>query len=487
MNPGYDQPEHLGFDRKITRECMFCHNAYPTVQPFSDTYWQPHIFSETLPHGIGCQRCHGPGQQHIELAESLSATQQDIAGAIVNPKSLSAELSEDVCNQCHLQPSTQVLTQLVRADRSEYSYRPGQPLSGYRALLDFEDQGEERFEINHHAYRMRQSSCYLESNGGMSCLTCHDPHQKVSTADRIQHYRNSCLRCHQLEDCWQVADRINDTKVREGGPENITRVGNDAESARQSLSSIEALDCVECHMPKRRTHDVIHVTMTDHKIQANPDAQMILLAEREEPSPAAAETMPFDYWPERNAADGVKETELYISIAGSNLGNQRSLQTLANYLSGRPHAALLPLAEFSKAIEKRGSYEQQLLVLQETTKLYPDHVQVNLEMGMALSAAGLPEQALVYYQRSLEIGPALPETHLGLGMSMLHRGEIQSAEEHFREALRLRPLYADALLNLGIVLFSQQRWDEARDKLLLAKAVDLSMREADPYLDAIPK
>ena len=29
MNPGYDRPDHQDFRRKITPECMFCHNSYP--------------------------------------------------------------------------------------------------------------------------------------------------------------------------------------------------------------------------------------------------------------------------------------------------------------------------------------------------------------------------------------------------------------------------------------------------------------------------
>jgi hypothetical protein len=31
MSPGYDRPDHQGFGRKVTYDCMFCHNAYPSV------------------------------------------------------------------------------------------------------------------------------------------------------------------------------------------------------------------------------------------------------------------------------------------------------------------------------------------------------------------------------------------------------------------------------------------------------------------------
>ncbi len=66
MNPGYDRPDHVGFSRKINRECMFCHNAYPTGTEFgSDEHWYPNVFPDVLPHGIGCQRCHGPGASQV--------------------------------------------------------------------------------------------------------------------------------------------------------------------------------------------------------------------------------------------------------------------------------------------------------------------------------------------------------------------------------------------------------------------------------------
>ncbi len=64
MAPGYDTAYHDGVTRPITRECMFCHNAYPNVPPGTDAYGAPHVFPDELPQGTGCQRCHGPGAAH---------------------------------------------------------------------------------------------------------------------------------------------------------------------------------------------------------------------------------------------------------------------------------------------------------------------------------------------------------------------------------------------------------------------------------------
>lgn len=473
MNPGYDRPEHWGFQRKITRECMFCHNAYPAAEAASDDYWQPHIFPENLPHGIGCQRCHGPGKTHVELAAESTASVTAIRQSIVNPSELKSDLRDDVCYQCHLQPSSQILSEMVRIGRSDYSFRPGESLKKYRALLDYEeaDKAEERFEINHHPYRMRRSRCFTESSGALSCLTCHDPHRKIPVSAQMAHYREVCLSCHQANQCEIVEELI--------AGEGATAEGND--STHNLI--LDKVDCVECHMPERRTHDVIHATMTDHKIVARPPPADDRLAARAEP-PAVHGITPFPYWEEESDPSG--EMDLYIAIAGSHAGNDLQLRRLSALLGGAERPALQPLAELASAFRERGAVEEELQVLTRIVQSFPGHVQANLEMGMALAAIGQHQAALVYYQRALDIGPALPETHVGIGMAMLDGGEVQLAAEHFREAIELRPLYPEALLNLGIVLYALEQWSESRQMLLRALAADPSFVEAQAYLDMLP-
>ena len=47
---------------------MSCHNGYPRT-PVEDDGCGPR-FGDTLPEGIDCQRCHGPGQAHVEAVKS---------------------------------------------------------------------------------------------------------------------------------------------------------------------------------------------------------------------------------------------------------------------------------------------------------------------------------------------------------------------------------------------------------------------------------
>src|SRR5207249_4108620 len=41
---------------------------------------------------------------------------------------------------------------------------------------------------------MTRSRCYTESGGGLSCITCHDPHRDAATA--ADGYEAQCLACH---------------------------------------------------------------------------------------------------------------------------------------------------------------------------------------------------------------------------------------------------------------------------------------------------
>ncbi|MFK7737982.1 MAG: tetratricopeptide repeat protein [Pirellulaceae bacterium] len=477
LNPGYDNANHLGFQRKITRECMFCHNAFPVgYKAGSDAHWQPHLFPEKLPQGIGCQRCHGPGLAHVDLANS-GATAHEINEAIVNPSNLSQERSEDVCLQCHLQPSSQIVSEFVREDRGEFSFRPGEALVDFRALVDYSSgkSKNDHFEINHHAYRMHQSECYVQSKA-MTCTTCHNPHQRVADELRVSFYRDKCLECHKVETCSE-AQSIETSREIVGQPHSPEG------HATQGIA-----DCVACHMPKRRTNDVIHAVMTDHKIVAKIGPENERLAAKTEPASPNKDTRIFAYRnPTRNNQTD-KSVDLYAAIASSDLGNQRALQLLKSYVaSAGKKASVLALSELARAAQKQGDFQTELDALLQTVNQFPDHVQANLEMGMALAAIGRPEQANVYYQNSLRIGPPLPETFVGIGMTMLARNELTRARENFAKAVTLRPYYPEALINLGITLFALGELDESKKILEAALAADPSFVEAEQYLGEIAK
>src|ERR1051325_4503823 len=165
MAPGYDRPDHEGVLRRARLECVFCHDAYPGLATNArDGYWRNQGEPAALPEGIGCQRCHGPGAEHVQRAMNEAG---DVKSSIINPMRLASARRNDVCYECHMQPSV-VVPGIRKFGRDINSFRPGQPLSDYILHLDIDDRGmprPQRFEINHHPYRLEQSRCFRESGG----------------------------------------------------------------------------------------------------------------------------------------------------------------------------------------------------------------------------------------------------------------------------------------------------------------------------------
>jgi len=158
MNPGFDRPDQPDFRRRISQECIFCHNAYPTVTEDSDRTGGDASFPGKMPEGIDCQRCHGPGGAHIRATQKVNSTADEIRKAIINPARLSSERNLEVCMQCHLESTSARLPYSVRRfGRGVFSYRPGEPLADYAVHFDRAPDSEhkERFEIVNQAYRLR--------------------------------------------------------------------------------------------------------------------------------------------------------------------------------------------------------------------------------------------------------------------------------------------------------------------------------------------
>jgi predicted CXXCH cytochrome family protein len=484
MNPGYDRPDHDGFRRPITYDCMFCHNAYPAIpagheQPFA----QP-VYSGALPEGIDCQRCHGPGSRHVKLAATAGAKREDIRNAIVNPSRLSPERQMEVCMQCHLETTSFPLPNAIqRYERGPFSYQPGEPLSDF--ILNFDHAPgtgrEDKFEIVNAAYRLRRSACFLKSNGPNSkrkllCTTCHNPHDVPRGEDAARHYTAVCRQCHASSFDKQVA----------------------------AGKHTRATGCVDCHMPKRRTEDVVHVTATDHYIQRQKPADDLLAErpERQETGSSAYRGPVVLYYPE--TLPHTPENDLDIAVAqvkqSSNLreGIERLSAAIAKYSPERPEyylelaealqssgqlAKALPvyreavrrnpkfavgLQKLGTALRRAGQYPESMETLRQAASLEPARALTWHELGLTYRALGRSADAVAAIGRAVAMDPDMPEAHNNLGIIWFAGGERARAEEAFREAIRIRPDYADAHGNLANLFSGGSHPNEARGQFEIA-------------------
>lgn len=462
MNPGYDQLSHDGFRRKIAYECMFCHNGYPRVPAGHERVGAEPVYLDPLPEGIDCQRCHGPGSRHVSLAQTAGSTRDAIRGAIVNPAKLSRERREEICIQCHLESTSFPLpNSLPRYDRGPFGYRPGEPLSGSWLFFDHArgaDRGD-KFEIVNAVYRLWKSPCFLESNGALECRTCHNPHDVPRGTAAVRQYDAACRSCHATEFDRAVADGRHP----------------------------DARGCADCHMPKRRTEDVVHALATDHLIQRRPPAGDLraALEERHEVGDKAYRGEVVLQYPPKLPASA--ENELYLALAqvidGSNL--PAGIPRLAAALEKSPGAraefylalaeayrqtgrldkavplfreavrreprSVFALHKLGSALRHSGMLAESETVLQRATVVDARNAVAWQELGLTLSAQGKTAKAIEALQRATVLDPDLPEPHSNLGNLWLQSGDREKALAAFREAIRIQPDYADAHNNMGVL------------------------------------
>lgn len=194
--------EHFGkaFEGELLHRCIRCHTTHYEVQ--GDQL-------ENAMFGVQCEACHGPGRDHAAAAE---AREFDRAKRLLRrPQTPHEEVQ--LCGRCHRLPEDIDPERLQR-------YPP--------SVVRFQPVG------------LMQSRCYLESDGRLGCLNCHDPHGHVTTRSKAEQVA-ACRNCH-----------------REG------------EDALCAAGHIEG--CVDCHM--RSVEIVPGISFRDHWIRAQPPAVM---------------------------------------------------------------------------------------------------------------------------------------------------------------------------------------------------------------------
>ena len=452
MSPGFEAPDHPGLQRQVQRQCMFCHNAYPEVPAGTDVHWGEQRFPEALPEGTGCQRCHGPGADHVRAA-ATTADAEAIRGAIVQPARLEPHLRDSVCFQCHMLPSIAVVG-ARRFGVTDYGYRPGEPLDDYLLHVEVRREGLDRaddFEINHHGYRFFQSRCYQESAGAFGCIACHDPHVKPASATFRTESSAVCRDCHE-------------------------RPG----ALHPATVDLGAATCVDCHMPTRRTRDVVHVTMTDHRIARGPFDADTLVAPRAAESPAVTEIalLPFGELPDEPTA------ATYRAVAALRAGRSvaAALRTLEAVLPPVPAGDPTAHLDLARGHLQSGRFVDAARTARAILREHPTLHTAHSLLGIALLGEGRTELAIGSLERALTL-QGEPETRFNLALAQLRAGAYADAEATLDATIAERPTMARAWRYKG--LLARGRRDAAAARSALERAVTLEPNDLGAQQDLV--
>jgi hypothetical protein len=157
--------------------------------------------------GVRCERCHGPGRQHVDAAKAGGPV-PEVRRAIFNPGRLTAKAQVEYCGQCHRLPE------------------PG----GKSPEPELENPLSVRFS----PIGLMASRCFLE-NRKLTCITCHDPHENARSRTDAS-YTAACAGCHH-------------SSPKAGSP------------CRRASGQ----DCLPCHM--RQASPGAYLKFTDHRIR----------------------------------------------------------------------------------------------------------------------------------------------------------------------------------------------------------------------------
>jgi predicted CXXCH cytochrome family protein len=438
LTPGLQVAEH--FDRPAQPSCLFCHSNRVEPVPHTLNRYQTPLFRG---HGIGCERCHGPGELHVAArrrGDLPTPLPEGETGAgegddtIVNPARLSASLRDAVCEQCHLQGESRI----VRRGRELFDYRPALPLHLFLSVFVRRPEFADGPMIGGHADQMRASRCFQASDGRLGCISCHDPHAVPAADAKIAHYRDRCLQCH--------ADQKAEGSRQKADPK--ARAVACSLPAEVRLKQQPADSCIECHMPRAKSL-IAHTTIADHRIPRRAKAEEAAPAPPRALRPGEVPLFHF-----HQGAAGLTEAEISRDLGlaltevvvkypemGRLIG-PTALPLLEAAVKSRPDDVAAGEAK-GFLLWLQGRKSEGLQALETTLAQAPKRELALTYAAVLANSLGQNDQAVGYWRRAIDVNPWCSLYHYRLGKALADGEDWNAALKECEAALRLNPFHEE--------------------------------------------
>jgi len=464
LAPGFEGGFSSRFNRIIGLECMSCHNSLPNFAEGSENKYHE------IPLGISCERCHGPGEVHVQekLAGILVDTATQVDYSIVNPSKLPTRgLQMSVCQRCHLQGVA-----ILKEGKNFDDFRPAMNLHTVMdVFLPEFDGNETQFIMASQAHRLTKSACYKNSN--MTCLSCHNPHVSV-TKTPAKTFNRACEGCHQQQTCTI-----------------------DLSERKQSNNN----NCASCHMPVSGSIDIPHVTIHDHYIRRPiPDTEkhavenFIGLA-----NVTSTTTSPLNwakaylhyYESYSNVSTLLDSVTVYLNQ--SKLSNLKKLpvavhlaylqNNMSTVITLSKSTALHHIKDawtayrIGEAYLQKKQYVEAEKYFEHAVALLPLNADFNNKLGVAYLQNAKFEAAKLIFEKIIEENPTHAAALCNLGYVCVNLGAFSKAMHLYNKALQLNPDYEKALLNKAALFLLQRKTSDA--KMIVKKVLQLNPANED--------
>jgi hypothetical protein len=456
LAPGYEGGNNIRFDRKIQTECITCHNGYPKhIEGSLNKYAE-------VKTGIDCERCHGPGSIHVAEKKlgKLVDTSKGADYSIVNPKRLTTEEQNNLCQRCHLQGIA-----VLNDDKNFFDFLPSQKLQNVMSVFMPTFSGSQKHMIMaSHVERMKMSDCFVTS-GKMSCVTCHNPHLSVKATPK-ETFNAACKNCHsQQSQCTESLE------------------------VRQSKKD----DCSGCHMAKNSSIDIPHVAVTDHFIRRTPTIEneeairnfiglksynnedpnartkaraFLEFYERYQPNPLLLDSaLAYLAKADKRAPDGDVIRSYFL---------KENYQKVIEQSEGVPPSKLTSAwtaYRIGESFSMLQNFEQAVAFHRQAIELMPLGLDFRLKLASALVATKNYDEAKKMLRFILKENIKYDEAHKVLGFLALQENNNSLSAKYTRRAIALNPNDEQAYINLAVANYKQQNLAEVKKILLKASTI----------------